>query len=63
MERIKHFELELSDHQALSSGDYPWQDSNQASPRNGVGNPDDMDTFLPCHYFDYFAGTSTGGYI
>ena len=34
--------------------------------RRSVQNSDDIDHyrfFLPCHYFDYAAGTSTGGYV
>lgn len=38
-------------------------------PPNAGGEGFDFETsepsyrFLPCHYFDYIAGTSTGGYV
>lgn len=51
MEKIK--EQETINGQATSSSDYPWMDRKKAQTSG---------TFLPCHYFDYFAGTSTGGY-
>jgi len=34
-----------------SSADYPWQDEPFVHDAQ----------FYPCHYFDYIAGTSTGG--
>jgi hypothetical protein len=54
-----------------SSQDYDWKGRND-SPGNGwpcsashapnnASNP--LDEYLPCHYFDYIVGTSTGGYI
>jgi hypothetical protein len=27
------------------------------------GNCEEVCRFLPCHYFDYIGGTSTGGYV
>jgi hypothetical protein len=36
-----------------SSSDYPWMPETDMETAEGV--------FLPCHYFDYIAGTSTGG--
>jgi hypothetical protein len=35
-----------------SSSDYPWMPKTEMEAATGV--------FLPCHYFDYIAGTSTG---
>ncbi|KAH8894138.1 FabD/lysophospholipase-like protein [Thozetella sp. PMI_491] len=60
MEKVKEVEEERSNGQC-SSLDYPWMDSStpgSASPRR---NRTELDDFLPCHYFDYMAGTSTGG--
>ena len=36
-----------------SSAEYPWQGDLDISGS----------TFFPCHYFDYMAGTSTGGCV
>ncbi|KAK6858309.1 FabD/lysophospholipase-like protein [Apiospora arundinis] len=47
IETIETIELEEAHH---SSAYYPWG-------KNGSSD----DTFRPCHYFDYIAGTSTGG--
>ncbi|KAI0384264.1 acyl transferase/acyl hydrolase/lysophospholipase [Hypomontagnella monticulosa] len=49
--KIKEIETEISKSEIRSSADYPWMATNIYTP----------DTFLPCHYFDYIAGTSTGG--
>jgi len=36
--------------------------SEQASPSGASGTPGHQQSpLLPCHYFDYIAGTSTGG--
>jgi hypothetical protein len=39
--------------QPLNASHKPSNGSDQGSAPNGV--------FLPCHYFDYICGTSTGG--
>lgn len=41
----------LSERPVRSSADYPWQEDTYTHDSQ----------FYPCHYFDYIAGTSTGG--
>lgn len=54
MHEIEGIERTHPDGAHYSSFDYPWR---------GEPNPSDVDgQYLPCHYFDYVAGTSTGGY-
>uniref|UniRef100_A0A0D2XIV4 PNPLA domain-containing protein n=1 Tax=Fusarium oxysporum (strain Fo5176) TaxID=660025 RepID=A0A0D2XIV4_FUSOF len=60
MTRIRDIERNHED-PAPSSTYYPWmgkheQDANEDNPES-----ERVDKFLPCHYFDYVAGTSTGG--
>ena len=57
MERIRVVELEL-DERTRSSADY----RRDGGESQGTGEPE-LSQFLPCHYFDYMAGTSTGGYV
>ncbi|KAK4207027.1 calcium-independent phospholipase A2-gamma [Rhypophila decipiens] len=57
MEEIKRIELE-HDPAAKSSAYYGWQ--GPQSP-DGGDPPTSDGVYLPCHYFDYMAGTSTGG--
>lgn len=42
-----------------SSSNYPWMDAISCGINSDVSP--ESDNFLPCHYFDYIAGTSTGG--
>lgn len=35
--------------------------AQNSGPSNRAGH--DVDTRLPCHYFDFIVGTSTGGYV
>ena len=42
------------------SGDKVLSEPTVATEANPIGLLDDS-LFLPCHYFDYGAGTSTGG--
>ncbi|KAF5972829.1 hypothetical protein FBULB1_8557 [Fusarium bulbicola] len=61
MVRIRELELGHEEYRAPSSDFYRW---NGAPEENIVGvnpEPDRVDKYLPCHYFDYIAGTSTGG--
>jgi hypothetical protein len=55
MDEIARYERE-KDPQAISSADSPIFFRKQA-----VDNPAANFVALPCHYFDYIAGTSTGG--
>ncbi|KAF4342803.1 calcium-independent phospholipase A2-gamma [Fusarium beomiforme] len=61
MTRIRTLELQHPDYRATSSSFYPWM----RTPENGSNevntNLERVDEYLPCHYFDYVAGTSTGG--
>jgi hypothetical protein len=50
---------------------FPWRNTTRrVSPETGASNESGNGTevvrdagFLPCHYFDYVAGTSTGGCV
>lgn len=55
MEEIAKCERE-EDPQARSSADSPI-----FFRREEVDSPEEAFIALPCHYFDYIAGTSTGG--
>lgn len=55
MEKISELEAakqDLAGTNVSSSYFYPWKKDQNHIPSE----------FLPCHYFDYIAGTSTGGY-
>jgi hypothetical protein len=40
-----------------SSADYPWMEKELSKS----SLTESANKFYPCHYFDYMAGTSTGG--
>ena len=65
MMRIRNLERDsqANNEGVQSSKDYPWMDSTDLGPNRVVSPADRVDDFLPCHYFDYIAGTSTGGYV
>ena len=48
--------LEHDDNAVKSSFDYPWDTEPDESKATSAES-----NFYPCHYFDYMAGTSTGG--
>ncbi|KAK8029775.1 hypothetical protein PG993_011066 [Apiospora rasikravindrae] len=58
MKRIAQIETTQMDDVHHSSADYPWGELSGARANN---NQSEQDRFRPCHYFDYIAGTSTGG--
>ncbi|KAM0199319.1 hypothetical protein ACHAPQ_011244 [Fusarium lateritium] len=60
MTEIRQIERNHED-PARKSSYYPWmgereKNANEDNPESGR-----VDEYLPCHYFDYVAGTSTGG--
>ncbi|KAK7911821.1 FabD/lysophospholipase-like protein [Apiospora marii] len=57
MEQIRDIETRHPEGAHHTSADYPWGEHslNSGSMQADEGN------FWPCHYFDYIAGTSTGG--
>ncbi|CZR32080.1 uncharacterized protein FPRO_02072 [Fusarium proliferatum ET1] len=61
MHRIRELENDHPDGPVYSSSSYPWMGDQSGIPSE-PGRPDQIDEFLPCHYFDYFAGMSTGGW-
>ncbi|KAF9774194.1 hypothetical protein IL306_007870 [Fusarium sp. DS 682] len=61
MTRIRQLELEHPDYRATSSSFYPWMGAPERGTVPGSANSERVDEYLPCHYFDYVAGTSTGG--
>ncbi|KAH6970848.1 acyl transferase/acyl hydrolase/lysophospholipase [Ilyonectria sp. MPI-CAGE-AT-0026] len=64
MTRIRDIESHHLEGPVHSSVSYPWMGSDLRDAA-GVDEPpnlsDRVDDFLPCHYFDYMVGTSTGG--
>ncbi|KAJ3530581.1 hypothetical protein NM208_g9266 [Fusarium decemcellulare] len=61
MLQIRRLELEHEEYQATSSAYYPWKGGPQSEHVSVDPEPERIDEYLPCHYFDYMAGTSTGG--
>lgn len=63
MLKIREVERSSGDCLGSSSSAYPWIGlGNEDNPTDdNRENSDRVDDFLPCHYFDYIAGTSTGG--
>jgi hypothetical protein len=62
MYRIQAIELRHPDGPSYSSSDSSWpsRDKRDAPPEvSEESGP--IGDFLPCHYFDYVAGVSTGG--
>ncbi|KAF4432635.1 hypothetical protein FACUT_8323 [Fusarium acutatum] len=60
MHEIREFEIYHEDGPAYSSSSAPWTCPKIGFPRVSEES-DRVDEFLPCHYYDYMAGTSTGG--
>ncbi|EKJ69740.1 hypothetical protein FPSE_10056 [Fusarium pseudograminearum CS3096] len=46
---------------APSSSYYSWMRPSNQRTTEANADSDRVDEYLPCHYFDYIAGTSTGG--
>ncbi|KAI1802871.1 FabD/lysophospholipase-like protein [Daldinia bambusicola] len=59
MLKIKEIETEDTDGGICSSSDYSWMGTYPS--KESASNESTLNDFLPCHYFDYIAGTSTGG--
>ncbi|KAF5713070.1 hypothetical protein FMUND_8089 [Fusarium mundagurra] len=59
MKQIRKLEIEHDDGPAFSSGSYPWMDPSTIPTVRYLS--DAVEEYLPCHYFDYVAGSSTGG--
>lgn len=38
-------------------------DSDSVKNLNHIASASETSPWLPCHYFDYMAGTSTGGFV
>lgn len=60
MTRIRDIEREHED-PAYKSSSYPWMGQREQNANEDNPESERVDDFLPCHYFDYVAGTSTGG--
>lgn len=62
MHKIRELEI-------LHEGGSAYSSRSSAYTRHEYDRPkvseesDRVDEFLPCHYFDYMAGTSTAGYV
>ncbi|KAH6887726.1 acyl transferase/acyl hydrolase/lysophospholipase [Thelonectria olida] len=61
MIRIREVEMGHPGGPVLTSGSYPWDGCDNTTLSKETASSDRVDDFLPCHYFDYMAGTSTGG--
>ncbi|KAF5010853.1 hypothetical protein FDECE_3026 [Fusarium decemcellulare] len=61
MFEIRKLELRHHEYPAPSSDYYPWMGGSWNGPVRVDPEPERVDEYLPCHYFDYMAGTSTGG--
>lgn len=55
-------ERQLSD-SSFSPCDYPPIEMNGTTTQRLIGTLDDDQLYLPCHYFTFAGGTSTGGYV
>ncbi|RKL36564.1 hypothetical protein BFJ72_g8113 [Fusarium proliferatum] len=62
MHRIRELENDHPDGPVYSSSSYPWMGDQSGIPSE-PGRSDQIDEFLPCHYFDYTVGMSTGGQV
>ncbi|KAG5758689.1 hypothetical protein H9Q72_013178 [Fusarium xylarioides] len=60
MNRIRELETQHND-PAHKSSYYRWIGVPDDDAVEGEPDPKRVDRYLPCHYFDYIAGTSTGG--
>ncbi|KAM0491744.1 hypothetical protein ACHAP8_010373 [Fusarium lateritium] len=60
MNTIRTLERQHSE-PALSSRFYSWMGPSHDGSIGATEDPERVDEYLPCHYFDYVAGTSTGG--
>ena len=67
MEAISHREASASNGEANSSYQHPLPSPTASDlPSNRIAKGkgrESTSTWLPYHYFDYIAGTSTGGYV
>lgn len=64
MIRIRGLELRHDEGPALTSSSYPWMRHEEEASREGIEESiasARVDDFVPCHYFDFMAGISTGG--
>ncbi|SCN93791.1 uncharacterized protein FFNC_08088 [Fusarium fujikuroi] len=61
MIRIQELERGHEEYRAPSSDFYRWKGAPEENIVEDNPDPDRVDKYLPCHYFDYVAGTSTGG--
>ncbi|KAF5692234.1 calcium-independent phospholipase A2-gamma [Fusarium denticulatum] len=60
MTRIRELERKHDD-PAYKSSYYPWMGTREQNANEDNPESERVDEYLPCHYFDYVAGTSTGG--
>ncbi|KAI1011896.1 hypothetical protein LB503_004334 [Fusarium chuoi] len=62
MIQIRELEQKHKDYKAPRSSFYRWMGvPDDDGIIEGNPEPERVDKYLPCHYFDYIAGTSTGG--
>ncbi|KAF4946475.1 hypothetical protein FGADI_11113 [Fusarium gaditjirri] len=61
MHRIMVLERTHPDGPAYLSRDSIWTTRDETGVPEAPEESDKLDGFVPCHYFDYVAGTSTGG--
>ncbi|KAF5700326.1 guanine nucleotide-binding alpha-3 subunit [Fusarium globosum] len=61
MQKIEMLELTHPDGPCYSSSDSMWSPRDRSDPLIIPEESDRIERYFPCHYFDYVAGTSTGG--
>ncbi|KAF5250911.1 hypothetical protein FANTH_3965 [Fusarium anthophilum] len=61
MIQIRELEQKHKEYRAHHSSFYRWMGVPDDAALEGGPDPERVDRYLPCHYFDYIAGTSTGG--
>ncbi|KAH7253614.1 acyl transferase/acyl hydrolase/lysophospholipase [Fusarium redolens] len=63
MTRIREIERDHDNYPAPSSTFYPWMGERGQPAAEDNPESERVDEYLPCHYFDYVARTSTGGWF
>lgn len=74
MDKIAYFEKELDkdveasgkrklSESSFSPCEYPPREVNGTTVQRAPHKLEDDELYLPCHYFTFIGGTSTGGYV
>jgi hypothetical protein len=62
-ESVQYEEMDATIRKKLKSYSYPWFSADEIilNDKSNLNDDDWSNWCLPCHYFNYIAGTSTGG--